>query len=237
MSTLVFFDTETIDVPEKTSGDIIIQLAGIVCAPQGIVNFNDFANPGQPISISAMETHGITPERIEGLPSVVNTTAFKIMQQLNSQDDTYFVCYNKGCDEEALKRVGLDISKKVIDLWRVIKVMNMKLDFDNTRLQWLIYKLGLYKERTEFQLTLNAHDALFDSYDLMNLYRWVEKTTNMNIETALKITREPIFYSYMPFGKHKGKAFTDIPTSSLQWIRDNIDDPDVLFTIDRMGLI
>lgn len=234
MPRLVFFDTETIDVPENTSGNIIIQLAGVIDDGN---YFNDFANPGQPIAISAMEKHGITPEKIEGLPSIVNTNAFKTIEYLNTLDDVYFVCYNKTCDVEALKRVGLDISEKIIDLWRVIKVLNMKCNWDNTRLQWLVYQLGLYRERSEFQLTLNAHDALFDSYDLMNLYRWVERNAGMTIEMAVKITHEPIFYSTMPFGKHKGKAFASIPSSSLQWIYDNIDDPDILFTIDRLGLI
>jgi len=40
----------------------------------------------------------------------------------------------------------------------------------------------------------------------------------------------------MPFGKHKGDLFTDIPYGYLKWLSGPSgpkDDPDVLFTVER----
>lgn len=237
MSNLVFFDTETVDVPENSSGDIIIQLAGVVKTNSELLTFNTLANPGQPITPGAMERHGIIPSKIAGLAPITSSGVFSGFCSMNQRDDLYFVCYNMGCDVEALKRVGLDISKKTIDLWRVVKLINdrLGLPWESTRLQFMMCANELYLRRHLEQETLQAHDALFDSYDLMILFEWMQEKFKMTVEQAYQITHNPILYSKIPFGKHKGHAFTYVTQGQLAWMYENVDDPDIKFTINQLN--
>jgi len=236
MSTLVFFDVETVDVPDNRQGDIIIQLAAVIKVGDSLSTLNTLANPGQASSAAAMEAHGIVPSKIEGLPSISQTQIYQQFKMMNTIPDLYFVCYNKKCDEVALKRVGIDISAKVIDIWRVVKLINDKLglQWEYTRLGYMIYANELYTRRHPAQAELQAHDALFDSYDLMILFEWLQEKFGMTIEQAVHITNNPILYSKIPFGTHKGKSFGDISQSQLSWMYDNVDDPDIKFTISHI---
>jgi len=234
--TLVFFDTETVGLPENYSGDIIIQLAGVVLTPGGSTRtFNCLANPNQLIAPTAMEKHCITSEMIQGLPPITATKEFAFLQHLNTLDNVYFVCYNMAMDVTVLKRVGLDITKKTLDIWRVVKLLNMNFQWEATRLPFMIYSNKLYNRRVPEQKLLNSHDALFDSYDLMILYKWLEETYKLTIESAYKITHNPLYYQTVPFGSHRGKKFTELNQNQLSWMRENIDDPDIQFTLDKIG--
>lgn len=238
MSVLVFFDTETVDVPSNCAGDVIIQLAAVIKQTTGeLLHMQTLANPGQSITPGAMEKHGIIPSKLQGLKPIISTDVFKTFQTLNNMDDVYFVCYNMSCDVVALQRVGLNISSKVIDLWRVVKLINDKigLKWESTRLQFMIYANELYLKRHPNQDTLQAHDALFDSYDLMVLFEWFQEKFGMTIEQAVQITNNPIFYSKIPFGSHKGKGFNEITQYQLSWMYENIDDPDIKFTINKIN--
>lgn len=238
MKTLVFFDTETVGVPEEISGDIIIQLSGVVSNSVNEMQFDSMCNPNKPMGIEAMEKHNITPDMIEGLPDITKTSAYAIFKTLASRDDVLFVCYNMSMDVEVMKRVGIDITEKTIDLFRVIKLIQDKDDsitWKSTRLSYLIYALELYKKRNEAQKGLGSHNALFDSYDLKLLYEYCVQTFGMTEELGLQITNNPIFYSKVPFGTHKGKRWNQLTPNQIMWIKDNIKDADIQYTISKIG--
>jgi DNA polymerase III epsilon subunit-like protein len=62
-----FLDTETTGAGEE---DRIIQLGFMVLEGKKVDVYNDLCSAPLPIGYGAMEVHGITPEMIEGKPSV-----------------------------------------------------------------------------------------------------------------------------------------------------------------------
>jgi len=77
------------------------------------------------------------------------------------------------------------------------------------------------------------HQALYDVATTVGiLRRMLEVHTPQEL---YHMTHTPMLLKTMPFGKHKGKAFDQIPRDYLQWMQGQFNlDPDVKHTIDAV---
>jgi exodeoxyribonuclease X len=98
-------------------------------------------------------------------------------------------------------------------------------------LQYLRYYLGLEIEAT-------AHDALGDILVLEGLFSRLnakfQENTELNdpVQEMIHISSNPVLIARMPFGKHKGMLFSEVPQDYLQWLSTTELDEDMAYTVE-----
>jgi len=239
----IILDTETTGTGED---DRIIQLGYIVLGSKDIEVYNEFCSSQTPISFGAMEVHGITPEMIENKPTCQETSAYKRLQELNSEEN-YMIIHNAPFDLEMLKKEGFDIQMKVIDTLRVAK--HIFEDEEAHRLQYFRYKMGLYKDEDKEAKNLNievkAHDAIGDVLILKLFLTKLKEALRLKfphanpVEKMVELTNTPIIIKTFKFGKHKGKMLKDVAQEDagyLRWMLNSMDnlDEDMRYSINRL---
>ena len=239
----IILDTETTGTGED---DRIIQLGYIVLGSKDIEVYNEFCSSQTPISFGAMEVHGITPEMIENKPTCQETSAYKKLQELNSEEN-YMIIHNAPFDLEMLKKEGFEVKMKVIDTLRVAK--HIFEDEEAHRLQYFRYKMELYKEEEKEAKNLNiavkAHDAIGDVLILKLFLTKLKEALTLKfphanpVEKMVELTNTPIIIKTFKFGKHKGKMLKDVAQEDagyLRWMLNSMDnlDEDMRYSINRL---
>ncbi|KFN40303.1 MAG: DNA polymerase III subunit epsilon [Sulfuricurvum sp. MLSB] len=242
MAKYVILDTETTGAAEH---DRIIQLGFMVLDGKNVSVYNELCWSEVPIAIPAMETHGITPEMIEGLCPCVETEAFKALNDINTPDNVLII-HNAPFDLGMLSKENFTSQMRLIDTLRCAK--HLFDDEEAHRLQYFRYKLGLYKieeaEAASLGIEVKAHDAIGDVL-VLKLFlselrkRLAERFGNVNpIDKMVELTQTPVFYSRpVKFGKYKGKTLTEIADADkgyLSWMLGNMEslDEDMRYSIN-----
>lgn len=242
MAKYVILDTETTGAAEH---DRIIQLGFMVLDGKNVSVYNELCRSEVPIAIQAMETHGITPEMIEGLCTCVETEAFKVLNEINTPDNVLII-HNAPFDLGMLSKENFTSQMRLIDTLRCAK--HLFDDEEAHRLQYFRYKLGLYKieeaEAASLGIEVKAHDAIGDVL-VLKLFlselrkRLAERFGNVNpIDKMVELTQTPVFYSRpVKFGKYKGKTLTEIADADkgyLSWMLGNMEslDEDMRYSIN-----
>lgn len=232
----IYLDTETIDVPENREGDLLFQLAFITKDIDGTTTLhNSYRLPPNynEMSIEVMETTGVTPERLETL--VIGsefTKHYNLLHELISHEENVLYIHNAKFDLEILRRIDLEPKCKVICTLRVANVLNdlLKLPFKSTRLSYLHY---YYRNDRNKKVNINFHSAEFDCLCLMELVNYWKENINFDIETAVRITNNPINYTYCHFGKNRGTLWSDMSRGQLKYFYE-LGDADIQYTIDNL---
>lgn len=242
MAKYVLLDTETTGAGEN---DRIIQLGFMVLEGKNVEVYNDLCYSEVPIAIPAMETHGITPEMIEGLPTCRETGAFRVLEGLNDPENILII-HNAPFDLGMLAKENFTSRMRLIDTLRCAK--HLFDDEEAHRLQYFRYRLGLYKiEQAEAQalgIEVKAHDAIGDVL-VLKLFlselrkRLAERFGEVNpIDKMVELTQTPVFYARpLKFGKYKGKTLSEIVESDrgyLSWMLGNMEslDEDMRYSIN-----
>ena len=239
----VILDTETTGTGEN---DKVIQLGYIVLGTAEIEVHNEFCSCDAQISFGAMEVHGITPDMIEGKPACQETTAYKRLQELNTNEN-YMIIHNAPFDLGMLEKEGFDTQMKVIDTLRVAK--HVLPDEDAHRLQYFRYKMELYKEEDKeaaaLGIVVKAHDAIGDVLVLKLLLSKLKDIVSTQfpgqnpVEKMVDLTATPILIKIFRFGKHKGKSLEEVAREDAGYLRwmlssmDNLDD-DMRYSINTV---
>lgn len=240
MAKYIILDTETTGTGEL---DRVIQLGYMVLDGKKDVEVqNNFCSSDTPISIGAMEVHGITQEMIEGKTLCIDTPAYRRLIELNS-DDNYMIIHNAPFDIGMLQKEGFSLNMKLIDTLRCAK--HVFDDEEAHRLQYFRYKLGIYKEEKaeadKLGVVIKAHDAIGDVL-VLKLFltklrqRVQEKFPNENpVEKMVELTKTPVLIKTFKFGKYRGKDVSDVALqdpSYLQWMQKNMElDADLAYTL------
>ena len=239
----IILDTETTGVGEN---DRIIQLGYIVLGAKEIEVHNEFNSSDVPISFGAMEVHGTTQEMIEGKPACVDTSAYKRLLELNTNEN-YMIIHNSPFDVGMLEKEGFKTQMKVIDTLRVAK--HIFPDEDAHRLQYFRYKMGLYKDEQKeadaLNIVVKAHDAIGDVLVLKLFLSKLRAAVQEQypgenpVEKMVDLTSTPILIKTFRFGKHKGKELADVALSDAGYLRwmlssmENLDD-DMRYSINSV---
>ncbi len=245
MAKFVLLDTETTGAGEN---DRIIQLGFMVLeAGRSVQVHEDFCQAEVPIAFAAMEVHHIKPEMIEDKPFCVETEAYKVLLELNTEAN-YLVIHNAPFDIGMLKKEGFEPKMKIIDTLRCAR--HVYNDEEAHRLQYFRYKLGLYKEEKaeaeKLGIEIKAHDAIGDVLTLKLFLTKLRKKVEEKfpgenpVEKMVQLSREPVFFQGpMRFGKYKGKTLFEIAAEDrgyLNWMvekMENLDD-DLRYSIRRV---
>jgi len=239
----IILDTETTGTKEE---DRIIQLGFMVLGTKNIEVHNEFCSSDIPIGFGAMEVHGITPEMIKNKPTCQETTAYKRLQELNTQNNCLII-HNAPFDLGMLKKEGFNLNMKLIDTLRVAK--HIFEDEEAHRLQYFRYKMGIYKdeqkEADELGIEIKAHDAIGDVLVLKLFLTKLKEAVSTKfphanpVEKMIELTNIPIMIKTFKFGKYKGKTLSEVATSDagyLKWMLSNMEnlDEDMRYSINSV---
>ncbi len=238
----VILDTETTGIAVQ---DRVIQLGFMVL--EGRENteiYNELFSCDVPISIVAMETHGITPPMLKSKPKIQDSKSFKKLFELNSEEN-YLVIHNAAFDLEMLKKDGFNSQMRLIDTLRVAK--HIYPDEEAHRLQYFRYKFELYKdeqdEAKKLGVELKAHDAIGDVLILKLFLSRLKNDVAAKfpqdhpISKMVELTQTPILLKTFRFGKHKSKEIAQVAKtdrSYLEWMLKNTQelDDDLKYTLE-----
>lgn len=239
----IILDTETTGTGEL---DRVIQLGFMVLGAKEIEVYNDYCASETPISFGAMETHGITPEMLEGKGACKESSAYKKLLELN-ESQNYLIIHNAKFDIEMLKKEGFVPQMQLIDTLRVAK--HLLPEEEAHRLQYFRYKMGLYKEEKKeadaLGMEIKAHDALGDVLVLKLLLSRLkelvtEQFSGINpVAKMVELTATPILIKSLNFGKYKGKTLQEIASSDaayLRWMLGSMEnmDEDLKYSINKV---
>jgi DNA polymerase-3 subunit epsilon/exodeoxyribonuclease X len=191
-----------------------------------------------------MEVHNIVPKMIENEPYLKDTTAYKKLNEINSGDNYIFI-HNANFDLDMLKKDGFVNNMKVVDTLRCAKHLYKELDYH--RLQYLRYKLELYKsesiEAKKLNIDIKSHDAIGDVLILKlfsrELFLEVKKQfpDEEPHDKLIEFTNTPVLLTKLKFGKYKNQRIEDIANSDLgylKWMYKNLEiDEDLKFTLEK----
>ena len=139
------------------------------------------------------------------------------------------VAHNAAFDVDMLKKEGIE-PKSVI-------CMKLARYFDK---DGVIPTDGLQYLRYYLKLNVDAvpHTALGDILVLEALFNriYAKAVIEFGDDTVAKmieVSKKPVLYRRMPFGKHKGLKMEEVPLDYLQWLAGTDLEEDLRYTIEQ----
>lgn len=247
MSKYILCDIEATGNREK---DKIIQLGLMIFENldehpleiYGELNYTDVD-----IMTEAMEIHNITPEMLKDKKNLQDTVGYKKLCEVNTEKNI-FVAHDAPSDIKMLYKESFKNKMMVIDTLKCARHLLGQLD--THRLQFLRYKLKLYRNEIEvakrLNINLKAHDAISDilvmklllSRLVVEVKKKFELVTDEAINKKLiELSETPAFLKKFKFGKYKGEFIEDVSQNDhryIEWMRDNLKlDEDMKYTLDH----
>lgn len=225
----IYYDTETTGI--RADKDRIIEIAAY--NPVTEQSFCEFINPGMSIPAEATSVHHITDEM------VANSPPFAIVGQAFIDfcgPNAVLIAHNndafdKNFLEQECQRNGLSIPP-----WRYIDTLKWarkyRPDLPRHALQIL---------REVYNIPSNqAHRALDDVMVLHGIF--TQMIDDLPIETILTLMSAATKISKMPFGKHQGKALSEIPKDYVKWLSksgafDKAENQELMKSFEKLGLL
>jgi exodeoxyribonuclease X len=168
------------------------------------------------IHLASMAVHHILPQDLIGKPPY---QSFRL-----PSETCYLIGHNVDYDVQALARCGQATQHlKAICTLALARALWPKLDSYN--LSSLSYYISADLAQTRSQLK-NAHNAKTDILLTAQLLEKIIAELNINsIEALYQHSQQARLPQYMPFGKHKGQALSDVPLDYVQWLlrQDQLD--------------
>jgi len=189
----------------------------------------------------------ITNKMVADKPAFIDSKDV-FQEVVNGYTNGYLVAHNHFFDMRVLENHGVDTTNHSwICTWRMAKkLFNDVESVEETNLPYLRFALEL-----DVPIDMYCHRAGNDSFitaklletfiDIMEESGIIDKDKPYGPQIA-EWAAEPIIYTRMPFGKHKGELMTSIPHSYWQWAMKNTQwfdeeadnfDPDLAASIHR----
>ena len=219
----LFLDTETTG---NGPADRICQIA--FKTEEGAA-VNELFNPGMPITIDAMTVHHITNEMVLGKPAFRNSDTWSKLRDLVNSDGYVIVAHNAPFDVDMLKKEGIE-PKSVICTLKLARYFDKEGVIPKYGLQYLRYYLKLNVDAT-------PHTALGDILVLEALFNRINAKAVIEfgddtVAKMIEVSKKPVLYRRMPFGKHKGMKMEEVPLDYLQWLSGTDLEEDLRYTIE-----
>lgn len=87
------------------------------------------------------------------------------------------------------------------------------------------------------EIEAKAHDALGDILVLESLFGRLNAKFQKNdelhdpVQEMIRISSNPVLIARMPYGKHKGMLFSEVPQDYLEWLSGTELDEDMAYTV------
>ena len=221
----IFLDTET------TGNGPDDRLCQIAFKPENGPAVCELFNPGKPISIDAMAIHHITEKMVADKPPFKESDEYDKLQKLVSDINNVIVAHNAKFDMKMLEREGI-YTQRVICTLKLARYLDKNGVIPKYNLQYLRYFLGL-------EIEAKAHDALGDILVLEGLFSRLNAKFQENdklmdpVQEMINISSNPVLIARMPYGKHKGVLFSEVPRDYLEWLSGTELDEDMAYTVKK----
>jgi exodeoxyribonuclease X len=191
---------------------------------------NELFDPGLPVTIDAMTVHHITNKMLAGKPTFKGSPAHVQLAKLIEDAANVIVGHNARFDVNMLEREGIHPPHYICTL-KLARYLDPRGVIPKYNLQYLRYYLGI-------DIEAQAHDAFGDILVLEALFKRIyakfESNQVVDIEAQMiRISQSPVLVGRMPFGKHKGMPFGEVPRDYLQWLFTTELDEDMVFTVNH----
>ena len=177
-----------------------------------------------------LTVHHITNEMVQDKPSFRGSDAWNQLRDLMASESNVMVAHNAAFDVEMLKKEGIG-PKKVICTFKLARYFDKDGVIPRYSLQYLRYYLNLNVDAT-------AHTALGDILVLEAIFQQilaqaVEEFGDNAVAKIIEVSKKPVLYFRMPFGKHKGLKIKEVPGDYLQWLAKTDLDEDLRYTVEH----
>lgn len=172
---------------------------------------------GTQIHFASMAIHHILPQDLVNKPHFYQ---FRLPKQT-----VYLIGHNVDYDVQAIARCGQDI-QHIKPICTLALARHIWPQLESHALGTLSYFISDNFEETR-ELLKNAHNAKTDILLTAKLLeKIIQHAQIQSIEQLYQYATQARLPQYMPFGKHKGLALTEIPIDYVQWLlRQNDLDP------------
>ena len=207
MTVIRCIDFETTGIPTEADKHAVVEIGAcdIILGPPHLLStvFSVLCYPGRAIPHEAMAVHHITDSMVLG--------ASGSLSDLGHPD--YFAAHNADYERQF---IGTDVPfictyKVALRLWPEAPAHN---------LQFLRYHLGL---EVDPEQAFPPHRAGPDAYLGAELMRHILKEDRVSIEDMVRWSNGPALLPRIPFGKHRGAKWEDVPRDYLDWIVNKSD--------------
>lgn len=222
---VVIADVETTSVDKKETE--IIELGTAIYDGTNWVDNSKLFKPTLPIPPDASAVNHISNAMVADCPNFMEVDTSELCHL--KDDYEVYVAHNAGFD-----RIVLESHNVKVGPWLCTYQLSKKLftfigDESITRmdLQYLRYAL-------DFNITedISAHragsDCVVTGYLLLTLLDILEQIGKIDVnlpymEQIEDFMNTPVILSKVPFGKHKGQRFEDVPRDYWDWALRNMD--------------
>ena len=204
----IYYDTESTGV--KAGKDRIVELAAY--DPERDLTFCSFINPGCSIPAEVTAITHITDDMVKDAPSF-KEVAQKFMEFCSG--DVVLIAHNNDNFDQLFLEAEFGWASLPFPSWTFLDTLKWsrkyRSDLPRHSLQALREVYGIQANQ--------AHRALDD---VMVLYQIFSVMLNdLDMETALNLLSKKSEIVRMPFGKHAGKALSEIPKDYVKWLGEN----------------
>lgn len=224
-ATYCFLDTETTGTTHDRG---VVEVAWVLTDE----NFNitesvqSLIDPEQMIAPAASGVHGLTNKDVENSPT---------LSEFFSEDDPS--CYGRKLPGNLVvlgHRINFDthtigpyIDGEFVEACSLRWARRVYEDSDDHKLSTLVFALDL--PRSE-----GAHRAMADVMSAYYLAKHLCERTGLTLRQYAEASQETFPMARLPFGKHRGSTFDEVPTPYLIWMQEKMEmDPDLEFSVKQ----
>jgi DNA polymerase III epsilon subunit-like protein len=171
---------------------------------------------------------------VKDKPRFKDSSAWKKLKDLIDNENKIIVAHNAKFDVGMIQKEGIQAQKKICT-YKLARFLDTDGKIPEYNLQYLRYFLNL-------NIDASPHDALGDILVLEALFKriyakMIEEFADDSIDKMIDVTNNPVLLARMPFGKHKGKKFDEIPVDYLEWLYGTDLDEDMAYTVkNHLGI-
>lgn len=219
-----FLDTETSGTADDRG---VVEIAWVMTDE----NFNiieevqSLIDPQQMIAPAASGVHGLTNADVADCPT---------LKEFFSEDAEG--CYGRKITGNTVvlgHRIGFDthtigpyIDGEFVEACSLRWVRRLYPEADDHKLSTLIFSLNLPR-------STGAHRAMADVLSAMHLAKHLCERTGLSLKDYAIASQDVFPLVTLPFGKHKGMKFSEVPRHYLLWMKDKLEmDRDLAASVE-----
>ena len=203
---LLFLDVETTGLEEED------RLCEVAYSLDGIMH-QEFFKPPLPIKVGPMAVSHITNKMVEE-KGVFQGSVMSDHLHRHAEAGYVLVAHNAPFDIGMLEREGIKF-ENYIDTKKMSHKLDQMDEMESHRMQYLRYYYDVEVDGV-------AHTADGDVEVLVKVYEALaEKLGNPSVEELMEMSKKPLIFAKIKFGKHAGNLLADIAATDpgyLEWL-------------------
>jgi len=223
----VVLDVETTSLDYKTAE--VLELGYILTIEGERVRLNNLYKPHDIITPEISSITNITQRMVNDCAHFEDEAAQFIALVDAYGDDGICIAHNAFYDSSVLKRYGFNRDLWICTLRLAKKLFAEDNTITNFKLPYLRYRFGILDpadhkieaHRADSDALVTSH--LLEYFVILMEDRGIIDKDKPYAAQILAWLDEPIVFTQMPFGKHKGIPLVDVPLDYWKWALDKMD--------------